>query len=321
VGVELRSVAVNGIRMRIAEQGQGPLILLLHGFPESWYSWRHQFRPLADAGFRVVAPDQRGYGGTDCPAANDQYTIMHLVGDVVGLIAALGEQRAIVVGHDWGAPVAWASAALRPDIVRGVAALSVPPNGPLLPLWNEPVPPVAAMRERLGDDFYMVQFQQPGLVEPFFESDLRATFRSVLTSADTAPEGQAPSFDDGDAGLDGPRGALPKWLSQDDIDMFADEYSARGFAGPLNWYRNIDRNWELLAPWYGTRIAPPALYLVGDRDTVLGFLPVPDSLDALREFAPQARDLIRVKDCGHWTQQEQPSVVSSALVDFASSLG
>jgi len=320
VAVELRYVSVNGIRVRIAEQGEGPLILLLHGFPESWYSWRHQFQPLVDAGFRVVAPDQRGYGGTDSPAAIDQFTIMHLVGDVVGLIAALGEQDAIVVGHDWGAPVAWATAALRPDLVRGVAGLSVPPNGPLLPLRDEPGPPLAALRERLGDGFYMAQFQQTGVVEPFFEADLPATFRGVLSGADVKPEGNARGLGE-DRGPGGTSSALPQWVSEDDIAVFADEYAARGFTGPLNWYRNIDRNWELLAPWYGATISPPALYMVGDRDTVLGFLPVPDSLAALREFAPRARDLIRVKDCGHWTQQEQPAVVSSALVDFAKSLG
>jgi len=319
VAVEFRYMSVNGIRIRIAEQGKGPLILLLHGFPESWYSWRHQFQPLVDAGFRVVAPDQRGYGGTDSPAAVDQFTIMHLVGDVVGLIAALGEENAIVVGHDWGAPVAWATAVFRPDLVRGVVGLSVPPNGPLLPLWDEPGPPIAALRERLGDGFYMVQFQQTGLVESFFEADLRATFRGVLGGADVDAGGSAPSVG-ADRRPDTTPSTLPKWYSGNDIDMLAGEYAARGFAGPLNWYRNIDRNWELLAPWHGARITPPALYLVGDRDTVHGFLPVPGSLKALREFAPQARDLVQVRDCGHWTQQEQPTVVSDALVDFAKSL-
>ena len=146
--VNHRELTVNGIQMHIAEQGQGPLVLLLHGFPESWYSWRHQFQPLADAGFHVVAPDQRGYAGTERPASVDDYTILHLVGDVVGLIHALGEREAVVIGHDWGAPVAWHTALLRPDIIRGVAGLSVPPPR------RAPAKPLGLLEQRFGQGFY-----------------------------------------------------------------------------------------------------------------------------------------------------------------------
>jgi pimeloyl-ACP methyl ester carboxylesterase len=318
VAAEHRFVTTNGIRMHIAEQGDGPLVLLLHGFPESWYSWRHQFQPLVEAGFRVVAPDQRGYGRTDSPAAIDQFSIMHLVGDVVGLIAALEESSAIVVGHDWGAPVAWATALLRPDLVRGVAGLSVPPGGPLVPVRGERTPPISAFRERFGDSFYMVQFQQPGVAEGLLGGDPRASFRGMLGSASADAGREEPSLDDGHRPASS---SLPEWLTEDDIDVFVSEYSERGFAGGLNWYRNIDRNWELLAPWTGALITPPSLLMIGDRDVTRGFLPIPDSLKALRELAPAARDLITVESCGHWTQQERPGVVSDALVEFATSLG
>jgi pimeloyl-ACP methyl ester carboxylesterase len=319
VTVEHRFVPVNGIRMHVAERGDGPLVLLLHGFPESWYSWRHQIEPLAAAGFRVVVPDQRGYGRTDCPEPVDQFSIMHLVGDVTALIGALGEKRAIVIGHDWGAPVAWATALMRPDLVAGVAGLSVPPSSPLLPLRRPATSPISAYRERFGDDFYMVVFQEPGVGEAFLGGDLNASFRGIMAAADANAEGRPASLD-GENRTGNQAPPLPRWLSEDDLEVFVAEYAERGFAGGLNWYRNIDRNWELLAPWDGAVITPPSLYIIGDRDNVRGFIPVPESLGALREHLPQARALVTVPDCGHWTQQEQPAAVNEALVEFARSI-
>jgi pimeloyl-ACP methyl ester carboxylesterase len=169
-----RFIETNGIRMHIAEAGQGPLVLLLHGFPESWYSWRHQLMALAQAGYHAVAPDQRGYGQTERPDQIEQYTQLHLAGDLVGLLDALGEQQTVVVGHDWGAIIAWDLALLRPDRVRGVVALSVPyaPRGPMSIL--------TAMRSMLGEEFYMAYFQQPGKAEAELERDVR-TFVSCST--------------------------------------------------------------------------------------------------------------------------------------------
>lgn len=316
--VEHRTVTTNGIEIHIAEQGEGPLVLLLHGFPESWYSWRHQIAGLADAGYRVVAPDMRGYGRTTCPGEVDKFTLMHHVGDVIGLITALNEQNAIVVGHDWGAPVAWATAMMRPDVVRGVVGMSVPPCGPLLPIRREASAPISALREQFGEGFYMVSFQEPGQAEALLDGDRRTTLIGMFAGADS-DVGREAQFDDehrpGDFVF-----ALPKWISEDELDAHAEAFAEHGFTGGLNWYRNIDRNWEMLAPWDGAVITPPSLFLIGDRDNVSAFLPVPKSLDELQEFAPGATALVTVPDCGHWLQQEQPEFVSQQLIEFARSL-
>ncbi len=318
-GVAHREIEVGGLRMHVAEQGEGPLVLLLHGFPESWYSWRAQLDALGRAGFHAVAPDQRGYGGTDRPADPAAYTMLHLVGDVVGLIAALGAARAVVVGHDWGAPVAWHTALLRPDVVLGVAGLSVP----FTPRGRES--PVARWRAAFGDRFYQVYFQEPGVAERELEADVPATMRRLLVGAsgdrrrgagiggDTAgvlPEGAGflDPLDPGDA--------LPAWLTQQDIDHYAAEFARTGFTGGLNWYRNQDRNWELLAPWQGARVTPPALFIGGDRDPVIRFPGMDRLLAALPALVPDLRDSVLLPGCGHWTQQERPDEVSERLVAF-----
>ncbi|MFJ8465486.1 alpha/beta fold hydrolase [Streptomyces swartbergensis] len=314
-------IDVNGIRLHIAERGEGPLVVLLHGFPESWHSWRHQFGPLAEAGFRVVAPDQRGYGRSDHPEDVDAYSILHLVGDVVGLIHALGEERAFVVGHDWGAPVAWHTALLRPDVVRGVAGLSVPPP------FRGGQPPLKTMRERFGGRFYWNYFEQPGVAEAEFEADTRGALRKLLYSA----SGDAPGAGRPEQALveDLERGwladapdpeVLPAWLSEEDLDTLTDSY-ARGFTGPLNWYRNLDRNWELTAPWQGAVVSPPALYVYGDRDLVPAFPGTPELIERLPELMPSLRRKpLVLPGCGHWTQQERPAEVNEALLDFLTEL-
>ncbi|MFC6093181.1 alpha/beta fold hydrolase [Saccharothrix lopnurensis] len=307
-----RELPVNGITMHVAEEGEGPLVLLLHGFPESWYSWRHQFGPLAAAGYRVVAPDQRGYGGTDRPDDVDAYTILHLVGDVVGLIAALGEREAVVVGHDWGAPVAWHTAQMRPDLVRGVAGLSVPP----MPRGS--VPPLVAARRRFGDDFYQLYFQQPGVADAELGRDPRAAFRRTLVglSGDAVPpssrgEGFLGAFPDPEE--------LPAWLTEADVDAFVEQFDRTGFTGGLNWYRNIDRNWELTAPWQDAVITPPALFVTGDRDLVRGFSP-PNLFELLPGALPNLRGVHDLAGCGHWTQQERADDVNRALLEFLDGL-
>ncbi|MBP2477899.1 pimeloyl-ACP methyl ester carboxylesterase [Crossiella equi] len=305
--VQHREVSVNGITMHVAEQGQGPLVLLLHGFPESWYSWRHQFQPLADAGYRVVAPDQRGYGGTDAPAAVEDYSIFHLVGDVVGLIAALGEEQAVVVGHDWGAPVAWHTALLRPDLVRGVAGLSVPPTP------RAARPPLASAREHFGPDFYQIYFQEPGVADAELNADPASTFRRVLAGLGD------PNASGGFLARMREPEELPSWLTEDDITAFTEQYARNGFTGGLNWYRNIDRNWALTLPWQGAKITPPAFYVTGDQDIVRGFYP-PDFLDRLPGIVPDLRGVLDLPGCGHWTQQERPEEVNKALLEFLAGL-
>ncbi|MFD7613613.1 alpha/beta fold hydrolase [Streptomyces sp. NPDC059828] len=312
--VEHRLVDVNGIRLHIAEQGEGPLVVLLHGFPESWHSWRHQFGPLADAGFRVVAPDQRGYGRSDHPADVGAYTIFHLVGDVVGLVQALGEKKAYVVGHDWGAPVAWHTALLRPDMVLGVAGLSVAPS------FRGPVPPLAAMEEKFGGRFYWNYFNLPGVADAEFARDPRTTLRKFLYSASgDSPGGTKQPLVDLDRGwlaeMPDPE-VLPPWLTEDDLDALTESFS-QGFTGALNWYRNLDRNWELTAPWQGALVTRPALYVYGDRDPVPAFPGMPELIERLPALMPNLQSKpLKLAGCGHWTQQERPAEVSEALVEF-----
>jgi pimeloyl-ACP methyl ester carboxylesterase len=307
-----RHVDARGLRMHIAEAGTGPLVLLLHGFPESWYSWRHQLTALAAAGFHAVAPDQRGYGLTDAPAQAGQYTILHLTGDVIALLDALGADRAFVAGHDWGAPVAWHAALLRPERVRGVIGLSVPyrPRGSS--------PPIAALRARFGDGFYMLYFQQPGVADAELSRDPPATFRRLLFSASgDGPDG-APVVPPGGGFLDtcAEPEQLPAWLTSADIDTYASQFAASGFTGPLNWYRNLDRNWELTAPWHHAPVTAPALFLAGDRDLVMRAPGAMQMLLRLREFAPRLREPVLLPGCGHWTQQERPDEVSRAMIGF-----
>jgi pimeloyl-ACP methyl ester carboxylesterase len=309
-----RVVEANGIRLHLAEQGEGPLVLLCHGFPESWYSWRHQLTALAAAGFHAVAPDMRGYGQSDRPEAIDQYTLLHLVGDMVGLLDALGAERAVIAGHDWGAPVAWHAALLRPDRFRAVIGLSVPfwPRGP--------VAPTSVMPRDEDRMFYQLYFQEPGVAEAELERDARQTFVKLLGNE---PRGTPTG---GRVGMV-PRGggfltaipsptALPAWLSADDIDFYVGEFERTGFRGGLNWYRNIDRNWELLAPFAGAKVTVPALYIAGDRDLVVAFRGMDRVIANLANLVPQLRGTIMLPGCGHWTQQERALEVNAAMVKF-----
>jgi pimeloyl-ACP methyl ester carboxylesterase len=316
-----RAVETNGIRMHVAEAGRGPLVVLCHGFPESWYSWRHQLTALAQAGFHAVAPDQRGYGQTDTPAAIDQYTLLHLVGDVVGLVGALGEKTAVIVGHDWGGPVAWHAALLRPDVFRAVIGLSVP----FVP--RRPARPTSLMAQTADAIFYQLYFQEPGVAEADLERDPKTTIRRLLYWASgDARDPAARAVEAGDVGMvpravglvnsrpDPP--ALPGWLGQAEIDFYAGEFARVGFRGGLNWYRNIDRNWELLAPWSGARVMVPALFVAGDRDLVLAFRGMDQLLPALPMLVPNLKQTIILPGCGHWTQQERPAEVNAAMLEF-----
>ena len=321
--VSHRTVETNGIRMHIAEQGSGPLVLLCHGFPESWYSWRHQMAALADAGFHAVAPDMRGYGQTDRPAEIDQYTLLHLVGDMVGLVGALDERAAVIAGHDWGAPVAWHSALLRPDLFRAVIGLSVPyrPRSPIRPTTRMPQTDDAV--------FYQLYFQTPGVAEAELERDVRLTIRSVLHSG----SGDWPRGDRTTQGGVGmvprqggflshmrPPASLPAWLTEADIDFYAGEFGRTGFRGGLNWYRNIDRSWELMAPFASSVVTVPALYVAGDRDLVVAFPGMDKVIAGLKSFVPGLRATIMLPGCGHWTQQERAREVSAAMVEFLQTL-
>jgi pimeloyl-ACP methyl ester carboxylesterase len=320
-----RFVETNGIRMHIAECGTGPLIILCHGFPESWYSWRHQLQALAEAGFHAVAPDMRGYGQTDRPEAIEQYTMLHLVGDIVGLVEALGADNAVIAGHDWGAPVAWHCALLRPDYFRAVIGLSVP-------FWSRfPVRPTSFMPQNEEALFYQLYFQVPGVAEEELERDVRRTIRSVLFSASgDVPRRENAGAAGSEVGMVPRQGGflsrlvdpavMPAWLSEADVDFYVKEFTRTGFRGGLNWYRNIDRNWELLGPYAGRCVNVPALYVAGDRDLVVAFRGMDQVIANLTRFVPQLRATLMLPGCGHWTQQERVREVNGAMIDFLQKL-
>jgi epoxide hydrolase A/B len=306
-----RVVRANGIRVHIAEQGTGPLVLLLHGFPELWYSWRHQLPALAGAGYHAVAPDLRGYGRTDAPASVPSYSIECMTQDVSELLDRLGEDKAFIVGHDWGASIAWHLALLFPRRVRAIVALSVPFMSP---------PPIAPteMLKRLFKDrfFYMLYFQEPGVAEAELETDVRRTMRLLFhaTSGDGPGVAQflhkprdAKLLD----GLSEPE-QLPRWLTESDLSYYTREFRRTGFRGGLNRYRNMDADWLALSEYARARVEQPALFLTGDRDGMLAFT----NRNTIKRRVPDLRGVIVLPGCGHWIQQERPDEVNSAIIEF-----
>ena len=323
-----RMIKTNGISLNVAEAGQGPLVVLCHGFPEGWYSWRHQLAALAEAGFRAIAPDMRGYGKSDQPAAIDQYTIFHLIGDLVGLLDSLDAPSAVIVGHDWGATIAWQAARLRPDRFRAAAILSVP-------FWpRPPARPTSLMPQTADAQFYQLYFQKPGVAEAEFERDPHLTLRAMLYGgsgegtmairARTASSGKSAGV-----GMVPRNGGwlpaagtvpLPSWLSEADLEVYAGEFKRSGFRGPLNYYRNVDRNWELMSAFEGTKVTVPALYIAGDHDIVVAFPGAAEQIANMKQSVPLLRETRMLPGCGHWTEQERPKEVNEAIIAFLRSL-
>jgi pimeloyl-ACP methyl ester carboxylesterase len=315
----LETLQVGAIRMRVAIQGDGPLVVLCHGFPELWVSWRAQLAGLAAAGFRAAAPDMRGYGGTDAPADPLDYTLLHIVGDMVALVKALGERRAAIVGHDWGAPAAWHAALLRPDIFYAVAGLSVPYSPPA------PIDLLGALEKQGIRTFYMQRFQEPGLAEEEFERDPDATMRrSTWSMSGDGPDRiVAGVLDPGEGFLDRtvePPATRPAWWKDDDIRYAADEFRRTGFRGGLNWYRAIRYNPPLLAPWHGEPIRQPSLFIGGSRDDVLKFPGAQARLAKLGDVLPGLRGSHVLEGAGHWIQRERADEVNRLLAGFLKSL-
>ena len=314
-GVRQRRVATNGITLNVAEQGEGPLVLLLHGFPESWYSWRHQFAPLAKAGYHAVAPDMRGYGKSDKPEAIDAYNQVEVVNDIIGLIPALGYETAIVIGHDWGAPTAWACALHHPDKVTAVGALSVP----FTPRAERP--PLDTLKEIFKDMFfYQFYFQKPGVAEAELERDVRTSLRKFMHMAagETDLGLLKPKPADADLLSDLPNPEhMGAWLTDADLDFYVGEFTRSGFRGPLNYYRNHNLTWELTegAP---TTITQPAMFVAGAKDGVI--LMAAEALQKLPERVPNLLINELIPDIGHWTQQEAPEPVNDAILRFLKAL-
>jgi pimeloyl-ACP methyl ester carboxylesterase len=317
---KFRTIEANGVSIHLAEHGSGPLVLLCHGFPESWYSWRHQLAALSAAGFRAVAPDMRGYGKSSRPGRIDRYSMLHLVGDMVAVLDALGEQQAVIAGHDWGAPVAWHAALLRPDRFRAVIGLSVPyrPRGS--------AQPTSAMAQTDDAQFYQLYFQTPGEAEAEFEADTRVSIRKILYAWSGAmPAGAARGAPPGVGMVPRAGGLLtdvpdpqtpPPWLTEADVEVYVEQFLASGFRGGLNWYRNIDRNWELMAAFTRAPVTVPALYMAGELDLVLAFPRMKETIADLKRFIPDLRGTVVLPGCGHWTQQERPEQVNSAMIEF-----
>jgi len=314
-------LAANGARIHVASLGDGPLALLVHGFPESWYSWRHQLPALAEAGWRAAAVDVRGYGRSSKPAAVDAYRMTCMVADMVEVVEALGESSAVIVGHDWGAPIAWTSALLRPDRFRALALLSVPysPPGPFRPSAG-----FRAMAPPGGEEFYISYFQQPGRAEAEIEPDVRRWILGFYYSAsgDAPPAPDAPMFAIPAGGRMRDRlvvpEILPSWLTEADLDHYAGEFERTGLTGGLNRYRNIDRDWEDLAGFRDQPITVPSLFVGGERDgpTVWGG----PAIERFPTTLPGLRGSHILPGCGHWVQQERSDEVNRLLVDFLGGL-
>jgi pimeloyl-ACP methyl ester carboxylesterase len=267
----------------------------------------------------------RGYGETESPEAIEQYTLLHLVGDMVGLLDALSAETAVIAGHDWGAPVAWYAALLRPDRFRGVAGLSVPfiPRGQVYASTNLPQTKDAI--------FYQDYFQAPGVAEAELERNIRSTVRTLLytmsgdiSSSEIGPVPGGASMVSRQSGMlanmINPPG-LPRWISEGDADVYIEQFSRSGYRGGLNWYRNISRNRELLAAFDDLRVTVPALYIAGDRDVVLAFPGMDKVIADLSESVPLLQQSIMLSGCGHWTQQERPEEVNAALIKFLKGIG
>ncbi|MBO0680760.1 alpha/beta hydrolase [Mycolicibacterium sp. S2-37] len=285
-----RLVETNGVRLRVIDAGDrdAPLVVLAHGFPELAYSWRHQIPVLAGAGFRVLAPDQRGYGGSDRPEAVEDYDIHALTGDLVGLLDDAGAQQAVFIGHDWGAMVGWHTALLHPDRVRAVAGLSVPP----IPRARSR--PTERWRQKFDEDFYMLRFQEPGRADAELAADVSATMSGMFAGLLTGPAD------------------LPAWISAAEFDHYVTEFSRTGFTGALNWYRNYDRNWETTPQLADARIEVPALFVGGTADPVGPTMQPQRAREVV--VGPYAE--LMIDGAGHWLQQERPDEVNAALLDF-----
>ncbi len=320
-GVSFRFIESNGLRMRIAEAGDsGPLVLMAHGWPESWYNWRHQMTFLAEQGYRVVAPDMRGYGETDAPANVDDYDIVHLAGDMVGILDALGEETAIMVGHDWGSIVAWNSVLMHPERFDALIAMSVPYGG------RGPQSPMAGWRAAFGDNFYYILYHNEpgGVAEAEYDSDPRGLLSRLYLSPLSPRE--APEITDPlrSAGgwiprLGAPTG-LPDWLSQEDLDYVVGQFEMAGFRGGVNYYRNFHRNWEITEHLTDVKIDIPTLFIAGSMDVVIGGANKEQLTASMSRVATDLRDVVLIPNIGHWVQQEAPAETNAAMLEFLQSL-
>lgn len=320
--IDSELVEVNGVTLRVHHMGEGPLVVLLHGFPELAHSWRHQIPALAAAGYRVIAPDQRGYGDSSRPETVEEYDIFHLVGDVVALAEYYGDPAPAVVGHDWGSFVAWQCALFRPDLFRGVMAMSVPylPRGPMSL--------IDLLRATMGDAFhYILYFQEPHRAEAELDADPGSTLRQVMWSvAGDRPatmHGADPGSQTRLLEATGVPQELPGWLDSSDFEVYVDAFTRSGFGGGVNWYRNFQRNYDLTRPWHQARISIPSAFVGGLSDFVVNGGVVGQAgpgIALMESMCDDHRGTVLLEGIGHWNQQEAPEETNQALLAFLGGL-
>ncbi|KAM6545132.1 hypothetical protein CsatB_025868 [Cannabis sativa] len=314
--IEHKIIEVNGIKMHVAEKGQGPTILFLHGFPELWYTWRHQILTLASLGYRAVAPDLRGYGDTDAPPSVGSYTCMDVVGDVIGLLDAIAaeEEKVFVVGHDWGALIAWYLCLFRPDRVKALVNLSVVFNP-----RNPKKKPYETLRAVYGDDYYVCRFQEIGEIEgEFAQIGTQEVLREFFTYRNPGPL-MLPKGKGFPHSKDSPTPAnLPSWLTQQDLDYYTTKFHNKGFTGGINYYRNINRNWELTAPWSGDKVKVAVKFIVGDVDLTYNSLGAKDYIHkgGFKKDVPLLEEVIVMEGVGHFINEERPTEISNHIYHF-----
>ncbi|XP_057751807.1 uncharacterized protein LOC130969905 [Arachis stenosperma] len=313
-GIEHRTVNVNGINMHIAEKGEGPLILFIHGFPDLWYSWRHQIAFFASRGYRCVAPDLRGFGDSDSPSSPSAYTSLHIVGDLIGLLDAVAgeEEKVFVVGHDWGALTAWSLCMYRPERVKALVNLSVPftPRHPMRK-------PLQTLRAVYGNDYYICRFQESGVIEEeFAEIGTERVLKEFLTYRNPGP-----LYLPKGKGFGHPTESpilLPSWLSEQECKYYASKYQKTGFTGGFNYYRSLDLNWELTAPWTGAQIKVPVKFVVGDVDLTYNAPGAKDYIHkgGFKRDVPLLEEVVVLEGAGHFLHQERPHEINKHIYDF-----
>ncbi|KAK3041931.1 hypothetical protein RJ639_002239 [Escallonia herrerae] len=311
--IEHRMVTVNGINMHVAEKGKGgPVVLFLHGFPETWYAWRHQILASAALGYYAVAPDLRGYGDTDAPPTTASYSCFHAVGDLIGLIDLLGVEQVFLVAHDWGALIGWYLCLFRPDRVKAFVCLTVPfrPRHPKMK-------PVETMRAYFGDDYYICRFQEHGAIEAEIANyDTAEVLKKILTDRKPGPPclpKGSPFGKTTDAPL-----PLPSWILEDDLKHFAQNFEKKGFTGGLNYYRALDLNWELTAPWTGAQVKVPVKFVVGDLDMTYTTPGVKEYIHngGFKKDVPLLEDVVVMEGVGHFINQEKAEEINAHIHDF-----
>ncbi|KAL2511805.1 alpha/beta-Hydrolases superfamily protein [Abeliophyllum distichum] len=312
-GIEHKMVSVNGINMHVAEKGKGPVVLFLHGFPELWYTWRHQILAFAALGYRAVAPDLRGFGDTDAPSSITSYTCLHVVGDMVALIGSLGVDQVFLVAHDWGALVGWYLCMFRPDLIKAFVSLTVPfrPRHPTLK-------PIESVRALFGDEYYMCRFQEPGKMESeIAEYGAATVIKKILTGRKPGPpilpkQNPFGNFHDTDDIK------LPTWFSKEDLKYYTNKYNHKGFTGGLNYYRALDLNWELTAAWTGVQVKIPVKFVVGDLDMVYTTPGMKEYVHGggFRKDVPLLKECVVIQGAGHFINQERAEEVNAHIHDF-----